>query len=82
MSHGRHNASSEVAHLVAEVRGLTPEEALELHGIEIYEDKTVYDTAYEETFKNLNTWASFVVAQEMTEDYDDEYETGKWGDDE
>lgn len=82
MSHGRHNASSEVAHLVAEVKALTPEDALEIHGIEIYPDKTVYDTAYEETFKNLNAWAVYVVAQEMSDDDIDEYDTGKWSDDE
>lgn len=82
MSHGRHNASSEVAHLVAEVRSLTPEEAYEVHGIEILLDKTVYDLTYEETFKNLNAWAVFVVAQEMSDENEDELDTGKWNDDE
>ena len=82
MSRSRHNASSEVAHLVAEVRRVSVEQALEIHGIEIRPDKTVFDTAYEQTFKNLNEWASYVVAQEMSEDDDDDYDTGKWSDDE
>lgn len=82
MSHGRHNASSEVAHLVAEVRSMTSEQAYDVHGIEILPDKTIYDTAYEQDFKNLNAWAVFVVAQEMSNDDEDDYDTGKWGDDE
>jgi hypothetical protein len=82
MSHGRHNASSEVAHLVAEIRRLTPEQALEIHGIELNSDRTVFDTAYEQAFKNLNEWAAFVVAQEMSDEDEDDYETGKWSDDE
>lgn len=80
MSHGRYNASSEVAHLVAEVRNLTPEQNLEIHGIEINSDKTIYDTAYNQKFKNITEWAKFVIAQEMNEEGEDDYNTGKWDD--
>jgi len=78
----RYSPSSEIAHLLAEIKGLTKEELLDIHGIEINEDKTVYDTAWEETFKNTQAWAAFVVEQEML-DYGDEDEyDNKWDEDE
>lgn len=82
MSYGRHNASSEVAHLIAEIRTMTPEQALDVHGLQILQDKTVYDTAYELPFKNINAWATFVIAQEINEWDDTEADTGRWNDEE
>lgn len=86
MSHGRHNASSEVAHLVAEVRQMTAEQALESYGLVLPQWDTfttaVYDTAYEQEFKNINEWAKYVIAQEMLEDDEDDQYAGKWNDDE
>lgn len=80
MSHGRHNVSSEVAHLVAEIRRLSPEAIFETHGITIESDKTVYDTAYERIFKNVNEWAKFVVQQDMDEWDEDEDTINEWDD--
>lgn len=92
MSHGRHNASSEIAHLVAEVRQLTPEQALEAYGIEIVgvdnmperlaKYNYVYDTAYDKKFRSLNEWAIFVVAQEMQDYADEDDYANNWEDDE
>lgn len=82
MSYGRHNASSEVAHLVADVRRMTAEQALEAHGIEINADKTVYDSTYEKSFKNINEWAAYVVKEETNEwDEDSDHYSNKWDDD-
>jgi hypothetical protein len=79
----RFNASSEVAHLLAEVRQLTPEEVLEAHGIEIdIVDKTVYDATYEQTFKNIQAWAQFVVAQENDEFEDEDEFSSQWDENE
>jgi hypothetical protein len=77
----RYSPSSEIAHLLAELRGMTNEEILDIHGIEINEDKSVYDLAYDQTFKNVQTWATFVVEQENS-DYEDEDEYGKWDEEE
>ena len=82
MSGTQFSRSSEVAHLVAEIRRMTIEEALEIYGVEIHPDKTVFDTAYEEEFKNLNEWAAFVVSQEMDEWEDKDEDTSKWSEEE
>lgn len=78
----RYSPSSEITHLLAELRGLTNEEILDIHGIEIKEDKTVFDLAFEREFKNVQAWATFVVEQE-NQDFDSEEEyDNKWTEDE
>ncbi len=79
MSHGRHNASSEIAHLLAEIRRMTAEEAFENHGIEIQADKLVYDSTYEQTFNNVQEWAAFVIEQER-DNWEDDFDrdSNKW----
>lgn len=72
----RFSPSSEVAHLVAEVRRLNPEQVLETYGIEINDRGVVWDTLYEEEFLNLRQWAVFTVEQEHAEDNDDDYDSG------
>ncbi len=78
----RYSPSSEIAHILAEVRRMSPEEIMDTYGIEISEDKTVFDTAWEQTFKSVQMWAAFVVEQESGDYDEDEYDTGKWDDDE
>lgn len=81
MSHGRHNASSEVAHLVADVRRMSKEDAYQIHGIEIRTDGSVYDSTDDRRFRNLNEWASYVISLEGDE-WEDEYDrhSNKWED--
>lgn len=78
MSHGHRNASSEIAHLVAEIRKSTPEEILADHGIVILGNTNVYDPTENRTFVSINAWAAYVVQQEIDEWEDDEHDTGKW----
>lgn len=72
----RFSPSSEVAHLVAEVRRLTPEQILDVYGIEINERGIVWDTLYEEEFLNIREWAKFTVEQDNLDDDEDEYTAG------
>lgn len=78
----RYSPSSEIAHLLAEIRGLTNEELLDIHGIELREDKTVFDLAFEQEFKNVQAWATFVVEQENQDFGDEDEYDNKWNEDE
>ncbi len=78
----RYSPSSEIAHILAEVRRMSPDQIMDTYGIEIYEDKTVFDTAWEQTFKSVQAWATFVVEQESGDFDEDDYDAGKWDEDE
>ena len=52
-----------------DIRMLSAEEVLNVHGIEIREDKSVYDQAYDKSFPTIADWISFSV-----EDEDNEFE--------
>lgn len=73
MSQGHFSRSSEIAHLVAEVRRMSPQERRDIHGMEIHDDGTVSDETLDDTFKNIQTWAQAVV--ESDTDEFDEYNT-------
>lgn len=45
--------------VLTDIRKLTPEEVLSLHGIRVDEDKSVYDEAYNKTFANIEDWIAF-----------------------
>ncbi len=48
-----------------------PKEQLEgLYGIEVKDDGTVFDIAYQQTFPNIATWATFSAQQDVGEDED------------
>lgn len=69
---GRHfSRSSEVAHLIADVRRMTPEDVLETYGIKILPDHQVFDVTFDETYKNLSEWAQACIDGE-DDDYDDD----------
>lgn len=82
MSHGRHSASGEVSHLVADINRMPLREAESFYGFTVNPDKTIYDNTYDKTFKTIYEWAMYVVAQE-SDDWDDEYDrhSNKWNDD-
>lgn len=78
MAHnGRHSLSSEVSHLLIEIRELDAEQLYTQHGIEIHENGSVYDTTYDLTFSTINQWATFVVQQEDSDEDDDLYDKYK-----
>ena len=82
MSRSRHHSrSSEVAHIVAEVRRMFPEDAFDAYGIEILEDGRIIDTTYDQEFKTLHEWAAWSVDQESAYDDEDLYDTGKYSED-
>ena len=78
----RFSPSSEVAHLVAEVNRLSPEELMEVYGIELdpmlqkYNQGFVYDTLYDKFFKTVREWAVFTVDQEHADDVEDDEDYG------
>ena len=45
--------------VLADIRKLSAEEVLSLHGIRVNEDKTVYDEAYDKTFVDIEDWIAF-----------------------
>lgn len=68
--------SSDYAYQVlADLRKLSAEEVLSLHGIRVNEDKTVYDEAYDKTFVDIEDWIAFseddVDSQDEKFGYDD-----------
>jgi len=60
-----------------DIRQLSAEEVLTIHGIEIREDKTVYDQAYDQTFTDIADWIAF-----SAQDEDNEFEKFGYNDDE
>lgn len=77
MSQGHFSRSSEIAHLLAEVRRMSAQELYDSYGIEfVAVGKTtgpVYDTTSDEEYKDLNEWAQAVVDEERSEyEYEDE----------
>lgn len=63
-------ASTEYSrHVMNDLAMLSAEEVLSLHGIQVNEDKTVYDQAYDQTFPDIEAWVAFT-----SEDEDNEFE--------
>lgn len=75
MSRGHFSRSQEIAHLVADVRRMTPEQVMDTHGIQILANGQVYDATFEETYKNISEWAQASLEDEGSEfdDLDDKY---------
>ncbi len=48
---------------------LSAEELLDLYGIELREDKTVYDPVEDRVFKNIVAWDTFIKQQENDGNY-------------
>lgn len=76
MSRGHFSRSSEISHLIAQVRRMTPEDVLEAYGIKFLPDGTIWDVTFEENYKNINEWAQACVDEENSEydDTDDKYD--------
>lgn len=66
----RHNASKsyEIQTLVKQVNEATPDELYSLHGIDIDEYGSVYDTCYQKQFDSVQEWATFNIEMESSED--------------
>jgi hypothetical protein len=77
---GQHSRSSEVAHIIAEVRRMTPEEIIETYGIQLLDDGKVLDITYDEEFKNIPEWAAWSVAEENLYNNEDLYDQSKYED--
>ncbi len=85
MSRGHFSRSSEIAHLIAEVRRITAVEALDVYGIEFVQigklNGKVFDTTTEQEYENLNEWAQAVVDEDLDEYAELEHEASKYDED-
>jgi len=72
----RNSASDYSRQVLLDIKQLDAEEVLSLHGIEISEDGSVYDQAYNKTFTNIAEWIAF-----SAEDEDNEFEKFGYNDD-
>lgn len=68
----------EVSHLVNEIVKMTNEEVLNVYGIQIQPDRSVFDPMYKLKFKTISEWAKFSIEQdnmEYKESYHEKYES-------
>lgn len=76
-THG--SVSAEVAHILAELKERGPEEVRLVYGIDVKEDGSVYDVAYDQTFGDMIGWVHFNRELDQA-DFDEEYTGGKYDD--
>lgn len=69
-----HSVASEVAHIKAQAKSMTPEEIRELYDIEIRKDGSVYDFAFDQEFVDLIEWVDF--NQGSDDDGDEDFKHG------
>lgn len=63
-----HNVHAyEVMHVINDVNNMSQEEAEQIYGIEFYEDGTIFDPTYNQTFISIGDWANFSVEQDEVE---------------
>lgn len=78
MSRNHSVLANEAAHLAKEVESLDPEDARMIHGVEINEDKSVYDPMFGMNFDSVREWAEFTVEQDELQ-YSEAFAGGKEG---
>lgn len=61
-----HCSSTQVLH---DIQALPQEDIVELYGIEVNEDGSIFDPMENRTFTNLLEWATFIDQQEADENY-------------
>jgi hypothetical protein len=79
MSRNYHVHANEVAHVVNDIRNLSPEEAEQFYGIKIADNGSVFDPVYNRKFETVTEWAEFNVNQDETE-YEEEFNGGRYSD--
>ena len=80
MSRNYASLSYSVTHLIRDAANLDADKLLQIHGIVLNEDRTVYDTVLEVTYQSISEWANEAVEA----DYAESFETmlpGGWSDD-
>lgn len=65
----RHNVSHTQSRVLNDVRTLSRQELIDLYGIEIAEDGTVFDPTENQKFKSLTEWASFIDERDDENNY-------------
>lgn len=76
MSRNHHRAVETASTIQHDIQFLSKEEIETTYGIQINDDGTVYDSAYDKTFANIGEWIEFETEfDEM--DYSDEFGHGK-----
>jgi len=74
----RTGASDFAYNVLADIRKLSAEEVLSLHGIRVNEDKSVYDEAYDKTFVDIEDWIAFSADDIDQEDEKFGYDDSDW----
>lgn len=76
MSRHHHRAAETAGTIQHDIQHLPKEEIELMYGIQINEDGTVYDSAYDKVFRTIGEWISFETEfDEM--DYSEEFGHGK-----
>ena len=70
MTRNHASLSHSVTHLIRDTQNLTPDELLQVHGIVMNEDRTVYDTVLEVTYNNVGEWANEAVEADYSENFE------------
>lgn len=76
MSRHHHKAAETAETIQHDLNDLTEEELKHRYGIEINEDGSVFDSAYNMKFKSIGEWVSF-EAEQSEMDFSKEYGHGK-----
>lgn len=79
MSKSHRSVASEVAHMRGEINRMSPQEVLDLYGIELRAGGRVYDHTYNQEFADLAAWVSFNNQQDA-EKYEERFSYGKYDD--
>ena len=74
----RTDSSEYSRHVLNDIRQLSAEEVLTLHGIRIAEDKSIFDEAYNMTFKDIQEWIAFSENDVDQEDEKFGYDDSNW----
>lgn len=70
MARNNSTLNHSVTHLIRDIKNSTPEELLQLHGIVIDEDLSVYDTLEGLTYSNVNEWANEALEADYSENFE------------
>jgi hypothetical protein len=65
----KHQIIHSQSRVLKDVAALPPQDLIQLYGIEIAEDGTVYDPTENQKFKSLAEWAEFVAVTDDENNY-------------
>lgn len=65
----KHHVSQIQASVLSNVKKMSNEELVNLYGVEISEDGSVFDPTENRKFKDIDEWAMFIAEQEDENNY-------------